>query len=911
MPDPSTPPNNESLRAGWAREVRTRLAALSLSPTREAEIVDELSQHLDDRYAELIGGGASADEATRLTLAEFRSANLLAQHMAPLGQSSDRPLPTPGATTGHVVADLWQDLRYAARTFSRQPGFAIAAVLTLALGIGASSAIFSVVHGVLLESLPFNDADRLYRLRMVYPNGAAYTTLSAPDFMSVREKNRVFDQVEAYTTGAVTMVGGAEPIEVRVASISDDLFGLLGLPVVLGRGFLAEENAPGRNGSAILDYGFWQRAFGGDSQVIGRGISVGGISYSIVGVLPQGARLPADVPGARVPSAADLYLPIEYGAAYDSATATQRRSNFLAVLAKAKADVSADLIDEDLRRIGTELQAAFPQTNQGLTMNAIAVRELIVGDVRTPLLMLLGAVGFVLLVACANVASLMLARASARQEELTVRAALGAGRGRLLRQLLTEAVALGMIGGAIGLALAYTGTQALIAAQPTDIPRLDEIRLDRTVLLFTLVTALVASLAFGALPALQSTGQLAGGLRRGGRGGGPDRQAERVRAALVVTEVALAVVLLIGAGLLLRSLGALTRVEPGFIADQAMSFRFALFGRGYDPQRVRSVVHEVEEELGRLPSVTAVAATSVLPLSGPGPRLAFRVEGAPPPPPNVNPEIGVASVTPAYFETIGVPLRRGRSFTNRDGTDGPPVAIINEAAVRRWFPDENPIGRQVHASGAREIVGVVADMLQGDPTQEIAPQLFIPYAQSPARTVSIVVRTAGNPLALASSVRATVHRLDANLAVSELTSLDRMRTRSIARPRFYTALLALFAAVALALAATGIFSVMSYVVAERTREIGIRMALGARSADVLRMIVSGSLGLTLIGVTLGLAAALAVGRVIQNQLFGVEVLDLPTLAVVVLILMTSAAAASVLPARRAARLDPNSTLRQG
>ena len=278
MPDPSTPPNNESQRAGWAREVRTRLAALSLSPTREAEIVDELSQHLDDRYAELIGGGASADEATRLTLAEFRSANLLAQYMAPLRQSSARPLPTPGAATGYVVADLWQDLRYAARTFSRQPGFAIAAVFTLALGIGASSAIFSVVHGVLLESLPFTDADRLYRLRMVYPNGAAYTTLSAPDFMSVREKNRVFDKVEAYTTGAVTMLGGAEPIEVRVASISDDLFGLLGLPVVLGRGFLAEENAPGRNGSAILDYGFWQRAFGGDSRVIGRAISVGGIS---------------------------------------------------------------------------------------------------------------------------------------------------------------------------------------------------------------------------------------------------------------------------------------------------------------------------------------------------------------------------------------------------------------------------------------------------------------------------------------------------------------------------------------------------------------------------------------------------------------------------------------------------------
>ena len=890
--------------------MRAQLASLELSPTREAEIVDELSQHLDDRYAELIGDGASADEATRLTLAEFKRDNRLAQFMAPLRQSNTRLSPTPGNTTGHAIADLWQDLRYAARTFSRQPGFAVTAVLTLALGIGATSAIFSVVHGVLLQSLPFNHAERLYRLRMVYPDGGFYGTLSAPDFMSVREENRVFDAVEAYTTGAVTMLGGGEPREVRVASVSDGLFGLLGLPVVLGRGFLAEEHAPGRNRSAILDYVFWQRAFGGDTRTLGRSISVGGISYSIVGVLAQGARLPADVPGARVPSEADLYLPIEYGAAYSSAAATERRSNFLAVLARAGPGVGAELIDEDLRRIGGELQAMFPQTNEGLMMNAISVRELIVGDVRTPLLMLLGAVGFVLLGACANVASLMLARASARQEELSVRAALGARRGRLLRQLLTEAVVLGLIGGAIGLALASAGTQALVAAQPADIPRLDEIRLDRTVTLFTFAIAVLASVAFGALPALQATGRSMRGLRTGGRGGGADRQTQRVRSGLVVIEVALAVVLLTGAGLLLRSLDALVRVEPGFIAEEAMSFRFSLFGRGYDQHRVRTLVSAVEVELGALPGVTAVAATSVLPLSGPGPRLAFRVDGAAPPPPDVNPEIGVASVTPAYFRTIGAQLVGGRGFTNRDGSEAPPVAIINEAAVRRWFPEGNPIGRRVHASGAREVVGIVADIRQGNPTREVAPQLFVPHAQSAARSVNIVVRTAGNPLALASSVRDTVHQLDRDLAISDVMPLGRLRTSSIARPRFYAALLALFAAVALALAATGIFGVMSYAVAERTREIGIRLALGARAADVLRMIVGRSLGLALIGVTVGLGAALAVGRVIQNQLFGVELLDPPTLGGVVLILLSSAAAASFLPARRAARLDPTSTLRQ-
>ena len=910
MPDPSIPANDESLRARWAREVRARLSPLALSPAREAEIVDELSDHLDDRCRELVAGGKPEDEAVRLTLAEFRSGNLLARYMAPLRQSNARPSPPPGAATEHLLTDFWQDLRYAARTFSRQPGFAAAAVLTLALGIGANSAIFSVVHGVLLESLPFKDANRLYRLRMVYPDGKAYTTLSAPDFMSVREQTRVFDQVEAYTSGVVTMLGSGDPREVRVASISGGLFDMLGMPVVFGRGFLGEENSPGRNRVAILDYGFWQRAFGGDSGAIGRAISVGGLSYSIVGVLGQGVRLPADVPGARLPSEADVYLPIEYGEAY-SATAAQRNSRFLGVLARARDGVRSSRIDEDLRRIALDVQSTSPQGTEGLSMNAVSARELIVGDVRKPLLVLLGAVGFILLIACANVASLMLARASARHEELTVRAALGAGRSRLLRQLLTEAVAVGLIGGAIGLALAYTGTQALVAAQPADIPRLEEIRLDRTVLLFTFALALLASLAFGAWPALQATGPRAGGLRASGRIGGADRRTQRARAGLVVAEIALAVVLLIGAGLLLRSLVALTRVAPGFVAMDAMAFRVALFGRGYDLQMVRARVHELEAALRTVPGVTAAAATTLLPMSGPGPRLTFSVEGAPPPPADVNPEIGVVSVTPDYFRTIGARLVLGRDFTDRDHDQAPAVAVINEAAVRRWFPDGNPIGKRVRMSGVREVVGVIADVLQGDPKGQTAPQLFLPNAQRPVRSVWIVFRTANTPVALAPSVRGVLQRLDANIAMSALVQLEQLHAGSIARPRFYTALLALFACIALVLAVTGVFGVMSHTVAERTREIGIRMALGAQPGDVLRQIVGRTLALALAGLVIGLVGAFAVGRVIQSQLFGVQLVDPPTLIVVGLILVSSASAASFLPARRAARLDPVTTLRHG
>jgi predicted permease len=912
MPDAPIPFGHAARRARWREEVRARLATLRLSPEREAEIIDELSDHLEDHWREAIAGGAPDDEAIRLTLAQFRSDNLLGCYIAPLRQANVRPAPAPGAaTTGHLLADVWQDLRHAARLVSRQPGFALAAVLTLALGVGANSAIFTVVHAVLLETLPFRDADRLYRVRMVYPDGRAATTLSPPDFMSVRADTRVFDRVEAYTAGAVTMTGAGEPREVRVASVSDGLFALLGIQAAHGRAFLAEEHGQGRRGAVILDHGFWQRAFGGAQDAIGRGVTIGGGAYTVVGVLAPGARLPADVPGARVPSEADAYFPLEYGETFSAATATGRSSRYLGVLARAREGVSAAMIEDDLRRLGSALQAAFPESNDGLTMNAITAQELIVGDVRTPLFILLGAVGFVLLVACANVASLTLARASARQEELAVRLALGAARGRLVRQLLTESVVLGLMGGVVGLALAYAGTHALVAAEPADIPRLDEIGLNVSVVLLTFAIALLASLAFGALPALQATGHVARGLHAAGRGGGADRRAQRARAGLVVAETALAIVLLTGAGLLLRSLAALTDVAPGFVAGDAMAVRIALFGRGYDLDTVRARVARIEEDLRALPGVTAAAATSLLPLSGPGQRLWFEVEGAPPPPRDVNPEIGFASVGPDYFRTIGAQLVRGRDFTSRDRADAPPVAIVNEAAIRRWFPNGNPIGMRVHVRGSREIVGVVADLLQGDPKQPPAPQLFVPFEQSPARAVWLVVRASGNPLALAAPVRGTFRRLDPDLAVSEATPLDRLRAGSVARPRFYTALLALFAAVALALAATGIFSVMSCAVAERTREIGIRMALGAQAFDVVRMIVGRSLALAVAGAGIGITMALWAGRVLQNLLFGVEPFDPPTLGAVVLILLASAAAAGYLPARRAARLDPASTLRSG
>ncbi len=693
----------------WARFRRL------FGPEPEADVDAELSFHVEMRTRELVEQGVPPERARTLALRRFGDYASSRGECVAISERRERHM-----ARVEYLAELRQDVVYALRMLRRAPGFTAVALTTLALGIGANSAIFSVVHGVLLAPLPFREADRLYRVNTLYPDGTAYS-LSAPDFMSVREQTRTFDQVEAFSDGVYTMVGAGEPREVRGASVSDGLLDLLGMPVALGRTFVPGDNRVGHHAVTVLDHGFWERQFGADPRVLGRTISIAGArsrSSASSRRLPACSKTPTST--RHLPTRRPSARPARTGAAVSSSPSSRGRSQ-----GRRRTDPRrsapdrrrpARPISRDQRR--AHVQCRFPS-------------DVMLGDVRRPLLVLLGAVGFVLFVACANVANLLLARASARQAELAVRSALGAGRIRLVRQLLTEAVVLGAAGATLGLAIAYVATRALVAMQPADLPRLDEVSVNGFVVSVTFAIAIVTSLAFGVLPALQFSGRrLPGALRqstRGAAGGG----GQRVRAVLVVAEMAVAVVLLVGAGLLIRSFVQLTSVDPGFRPDQALSFRVALQSAKYRedaPTRLR--VAEFEERLRALPGVTCVATTSVLPLSGRGAMVGFAVEGAPPPPPNVNAEIAMASVTPDYFRAIGAAVRRGRPFSDQDHADAPRVAILNEAAVRRWFDGQDPLGRRVNTNGVlREVIGVAADVLQRSPTEPTTPMVFVPFAQ--------------------------------------------------------------------------------------------------------------------------------------------------------------------------------------
>jgi putative ABC transport system permease protein len=794
-----------------------------------------------------------------------------------------------------------QDVCYAVRQLRRSPAFTIAAVACLALGIGANTAIFSAVNGVLLRPLPFPEPDRLITIWGFHPS-IGRETASLPDFLDWRQQARSFTGMAAWANSQFTVTGEGEPQVVRAALVTPNYFRVLGTPVPVGRDFRDEEEH-GTARVAVLSEGYWRREFGGRRDVVGRRITLSGLPYTIVGVGARGLSLPDEI---------DVWAPLQVD------TTQGRRNDFLQVVGRLAPGVDFRTAQEEMVTIARHLEAAHPGSNAGWSVSLIGLQERMVGAIRPALLVFMGAVGLVLLIACANVANLMLVRVAAREREVTVRAALGASRRRLIRQLLTESVVLGLAGGLLGLLLAVWGVGALRTLDPGTLPRLNEIRVDQGALAFALVLSVGTGLLFGLVPAFRVLGyDLRGGLADGGRGLSGAGGSNRTRATLVLAEVALACVLLVGAALLLRSFVRLERVDPGFAPHGVVTARITLPRAGYDaPTRQVAFADALLERLRQLPGVRAAALASDAPFSDGLPYWAFSVAGAEPLPPEAVQDAVVFRATPDYFRTLGLPLERGRLFGATDRGEAAPVALVSEGLARRYWPNRDPLGSRItfgdpadSASTWMTVVGVVGDVRQDGPVDPAYPQIYVPLAQVSSRGLLVALRTEGDPLAMVPSVRQALASVDPTLALARIATMDDRLAGTLARPRVNALLLAGFASTALLLAALGIYGVIAYSVVQRARELGIRIALGARRDDVLRLVLRQGMTPVAAGLVLGLGGAAAASRVLQSLLYGVAATDTVTYGAVAAFLTVVAMAASYLPARRAARSDPMMALR--
>ncbi len=798
-----------------------------------------------------------------------------------------------------------QDLSYALRRLRQAPGFTLVAVATLALGIGATSAIFSVVNAVLLRPLPLPEAGRLVRVAQTWKGRP--TPYSPQNFLDVEAQAASFSGMAAIDTSGVALTGQGTATRLEGAQVSASFFDVLRVRPVLGRGFLAGENEPGRDRVAVLGYALWRDRFGSDPAVVGRTLSLNRQPHTVVGVAP---------PGFRYPEQAEIWTPLEYDQQFRS---NSRGAWFLNVVGRLRDGTTVEAARQDVGTIAERLARAYPANDEGVGGAVIPLLDATVGESRRALLVLLGAVGLVLLVACVNVANLLLARIAVRETELALRAALGAGRGRLVRQLLTESLVLAVLGGVAGLLLSGGIVDGLLALQPQGVPRLDEVSVNRTVVAFAALLSVLTTVLFGAFPALQigrrssaqALRQGSRGILRGSRGG--------LRGGLVVGQIALAMVLVAGSALLLRSFALLRRVDPGFRTDGALAFRLSLPESAYgDDARVLSFHRELQRRLGALPGVRSVGAVTGLPLSGNHFNISFTVEGWPEVPPAQQPTLEVRIATPGYFGTIGIPVRRGRAFTESDGPGAPPVVVLSESAVRRYFPDEEPIGKRIRLGLGRgpgtpraggEVVGIVGDVKEAGLGTASPPEIYVPCAQFPLPFVDVVLRADVAPRSLAVAAERVVHGLDPELPVARVVTLDEVLARSVSEPRFYAILLGSFAGTALFLAALGLFGVTSYAVAQRTRELAVRVALGARREELLRMVLREALVLGAAGVGVGLAGAVLLSRVISSMLYSLSPRDPLTLGGVALLLLATTLLAGYLPARRATRVDPVIALR--
>ena len=871
---------------------------------REAVIEDieeEMRSHIEWETQSNIERGMPPDEARRVALRSFG-------HM---GRIKELAYEIRG---GGIMETLWQDLRYGWRGLQKKPGFTLIAIITLALGIGANTAIFSIINTVLLKPLPYAESERLVK---VFGNFVLLNTsnmrLSVPEYLDFKQQTQSFAACGVFDSGSANLSpqGGGEPERVERGWLTPEMFAVLQVSPVLGRVFAPEEAREGGDDIVLLSHGLWQRRYAGQADVIGQKLVINGQNHTIIGVMPSDFAFPAK---------AEIWKPLWFPKEqYDQ---QRRGARGLEVLARLKPTVSMTQAQAELDRLSAQLTEQYPQNYRAerrYRMTIVPLLDDVVGEVKSGLLVLLGAVGFVLLIACANVANLLLARAATRRQEMAVRLALGAGRVRLVRQLLTESVLLAVMGGVAGWLVAVWGVRLLLRFAPENLPRLGEVNLDSRVLAFTALASLLTGVVFGLAPALQAArADVNDALREGGRGGA-SAQRQRLRHAFVVAEIALALVLLTGAGLALKSFWHLQAIDPGFNPDGVLTTRLLLPFETYPqgPQRA-AFYRQVLERIKALPGVASVSAVSRIPMVPGNNSGSMSGENSAVGPNDQPVETEMRWATPDYFQTLGISLLQGRSFTDADVEGTLPVVIVDESFARRFYPNESPLGKRIKRGNLNStrpwhtIIGVVRPVRSQRLDAISLPQAYFAIYQDPTATfnMSLAVRaTAGDPASLAQSVRAAVLTVDRNQPVYDVKPLPQIVADSIALRRLALLLLSVFAVVAVLLSAVGIYGVMAYSVAQRTHEIGIRMALGAETRDVLRLVLRQGLVLTGVGIGLGWLAALGLTRLMQSLLYGVSPTDLLTFGSVALLLVGVALAACYLPARRAAKVDPMVALR--
>jgi putative ABC transport system permease protein len=853
---------------------------------QDKELEEEIQAHLEMAKRDRMERGQTAEEAQAAARREFGNVGLIKE----------------------VTREMWgwtwlerlgQDLRYGARMLLKSPGFTLISILTLALGIGANTAIFSVIDAVLLRPLAFNEPDRLARLYQVSDkNTFSRQPVSGPNFQDCKNQSRMFESLAAYGNRIANITGADEPERVLLTAVSADYFKVMKVEPVLGRAFLPEEDKPGGPRVVILSYGFWQQRFGADPNIVGKTLTLDGYNFTIIGVMPREAQLSSNRQFWR-PLGADYY-------------ATNRGNQFLNVIGRLKPGVSWPQVQTEMDSLVERFAKEDPWLGSGWCLVVRPIAEEVVGPIRPSLLLLLGAVGFVLLIACANVASLLLARAASREKEFAVRAALGASRWRLMRQLGVESMLLAMVGGALALLLAPWTTKALVALS-AGIPRMEEIGVDHRVLGFTLAVSLLTGLIFGLFPALQiSKPDLNESLKEGGRGGGGVRR-HRLRSLLVVTEVALSMVLLVGAGLMIKSFWRLLAVDPGFTPERVLSMELSLPRQRY-PQAEQQAAFSAHlvRELAAAPDVESVGVIANRPFSNSNMGYAFIIEGRPPLPLGQITSADYNSATPDYFQTLSIPLLKGRVFTEQDTGQSPPVAVISETMARHFWPGEDPVGQRLiiddGGPNPRQIVGVVGDVKHYGLEDGARQAMYLPFTQKPYRIMTLMVRASGGDSNVTAAVRRRIRELEKDAPINSVITMSQVVSNSVAPRRFSTLLLAIFAGFALLLAMVGVYGVMSYAVERRTHEIGIRMALGARASDVLRLVIRQGMTLAVVGVAIGTLFAFAMAKLITNfysgMLFGVEPTDWSTYALIALLLLAVALMPCLIPARRATKVDP-------